>query len=247
MQLVKTKSFEIAVIAAGDPNAAKLAIITPGRLDTKDYAQNVSHINFLAGLGYYAVSFDPPGTWDSPGPIGIYTTTSTLTAIDELIDHFGNRPTLLMGHSRGGTVSILAGARNKAVTHMISVCSSYGGVTKVARAEEGQVTVSPRDIPPGTARTPEAGRKVFDLPYSYFEDSDQYNALDILPSCTKPMLFFYGTHDDLVRESEVRKMYAAAAGPKEIKALETDHDYRLHPEIIEEVERVAADFLKQNS
>jgi hypothetical protein len=56
MQIVKTKSFQLAVNAQGDSNAAKFAILTPGRLDTKDYAHNVSHIKFLANRGFYAIS-----------------------------------------------------------------------------------------------------------------------------------------------------------------------------------------------
>lgn len=59
MDIIKTKSFELAVITEGDKNAAKLAIVIPGRLDTKDYAQNPSHIKFLASKGYFALSFDP--------------------------------------------------------------------------------------------------------------------------------------------------------------------------------------------
>jgi len=243
MKIIKTKSFELAIICAGDENASKLAIVTPGRLDTKDYAHNVSHVKYLASKGYFALSFDPPGTWDSPGSIDLYSTTSCIRAINELIEHFGNKPTLLMGHSRGGTISMLAGPKNPHVTHMISVNSSPGGPTHVDRAKVGRVTVSYRDLPPGTSRTTEARRKRFDLPYSYFEDGDSYNALKGLSDCAKPKLFFFGTEDTLTTPDEVKAMYGASSEPKMIYELNTEHDYRLHPEIVEEVNRAAGDFL----
>jgi len=80
----------------------------PGRLDTKDYANFVSHLDFLANHGFYTVAIDPPYSWDSPGELKDYTTSNYLKAVNELIDYFGNRPTLLLGHSRGGATAILA-------------------------------------------------------------------------------------------------------------------------------------------
>jgi hypothetical protein len=148
-----------------------------------------------------------------------------------------------MGHSRGGTVSLLAGPENKAVTHMVSVNSSPGGPTHVDRAEIGKVTVSFRDLPPGTSRTPELEKKRFDLPYSYFEDGDNYNALEGLSKSLKPKLFFYGTKDVLTTYIEVKDMYDASAEPKIIHELNTEHDYRLYSEIIEEVNQTLATFL----
>jgi len=242
MKIVKTESFELAIISEGDPNASKLAIVIPGRLDTKDYAQNPSHIKYLASKGYFALSFDPPGSWDSPGGLDIYSTTNYIKAVNELIEHFGNKPTLLMGHSRGGTVAMLAGPKNSHVTHMVSVNSSHGGPIDVDAPVPGEIRVSYRDLPPGTTRTKE--QKRFDLPYSYFEDSNKYDALDGLKNSPKPKLFFYGTKDGLTKPEIVKHMYDVAAQPKAIHGLNTEHDYRLHPEIIEEVNQVVGQFLE---
>ncbi len=244
MQIIKTKSFELSIISAGDANAEKIAIVIPGRLDTKDYAQNPSHIKFLASKGYYAISFDPPGTWDSPGSIDLFSTTNYIKAVNELIEYFGNRPTLVMGHSRGGTVTMLVGPQNPKITHMISVNSSYGGPIDIDKPVPDEVNVSYRDIPPGNTRTKE--QKRFDLPYNYFVDAEQYDALDGLSKCKKPKLFFYGTKDILTTKDIVQKMYETSAEPKKIHALDTQHDYRLHPEIIDEVNKVLGEFLDEN-
>ena len=86
MKIIKTKTFELAVYEKGDPNSSKLAIVIPGRLDTKDYIHNTSLVDYLANRGYFALSFDPPGTWESPGDIELYTTTNLIKSVDELIE-----------------------------------------------------------------------------------------------------------------------------------------------------------------
>ena len=242
MSEVTTDNFTIATYAKGNPDANKLAIVIPGRLDTKDYAHMTSHVDFLAGQGYYALSFDPPGTWGSPGDIGLYSTTSTLKAINELIEHFGNKPTLLLGHSRGGANAMLAGISNHFVTGFVAVMS-HSGPTTVELPKDGKPVMSYRDLPPGTERTKE--RKEFSLPGVYFEDQEKYDATEGLKSCHKPKLFFYGTRDVLVSAESVKDLYELSSEPKMIHELITEHDYRLHPEIIEEVNQTILDFLRK--
>lgn len=84
--MVKTKSFDLAVYKNGDEYASKVALVLPGKLDTKDYASMRSHVDFLAGKGFFALSFDPPGTWESPGDIGLYTTTSYIQASNKQVE-----------------------------------------------------------------------------------------------------------------------------------------------------------------
>src|SRR3989338_1587478 len=169
MEIIKTKTFELAVYAKGDPNSSKLAIVIPGRLDTKDYIHNTSLVDHLAHRGYFALSFDPPGTWESPGDIELYTNTNLVKAVDELIEHFGNKKTVLAGHSRGGTIAMLAGPKNPHVTHFISIFSYYGAPSDPANERiVGGKVMSYRDLPPGNTKTKE--QREFGLPLNYFED-----------------------------------------------------------------------------
>jgi len=241
--MIKTKSFELAVYAKGDPNSPRLALILPGRLDTKDYIHMTSLVDALAEYGYYALSFDPPGSWESAGDITLYTTTTYLQAVDELIEHFGSKPTLLVGHSRGGTIAMLAGCSNPHVTKLASIMSYHGPAQAKLPEHEGEVLKSSRDLPPGTSRS--IDKKWFDLPYSYFEDQKQYDAIDALRTCTKPKLFFYGTEDTIVDKDDVMESYNAAAEPKLVHELKSEHDYRLHPEIIAEVKEAVVKFVTQ--
>ena len=58
MNLLKTESFELACNIQGSETAGELALVLPGRLDTKDYPHMKSHVEYLASRGYLALSFD---------------------------------------------------------------------------------------------------------------------------------------------------------------------------------------------
>ncbi len=239
MELLETKNFELAVYKRGDEAAEKLMLCLPGRLDTKDYAHMHSHVEYFAERGYLAVSFDPPGTWESPGTMEEYTMTNYLKAINEIIEHFGNRPTVLLGHSRGGSMAMLAGSTNDAVTHFITVLSRVAESSPSQKALDAGVYVSKRDTP---AQYTEA-EITFELPLSYFDDCKQYDLAALMAVCTKPKLLFYGTEDPLITEADVRSAYEVAAEPKEIQELVCGHDYRRYPDIIKQVNERAARFL----
>ena len=239
MEMIKTNSFELAVNKKGDENSDRLMLCLPGRLDTKDYAHIQSHVDYFAEKGFLTASFDPPGTWESGGDISLYTTANYQMAIDEIITHFGNRPTVVLGHSRGGTMAMLAGVNNQYVTHFIAVMSHWGPSGRPHTDKE--VQVSHRDLPPGTERTTD--RKRFDLPMSYFNDPTDYSGLD---KCIKPKLFFAGKQDVLVTPEDVNETFEQAAEPKQLHELDSEHDYRLRANIIDEVNNKVAEFLTSN-
>lgn len=242
MRLIKTKSFKLAVNTKGSESSKRIAIALPGRLDTKDYACFNSHLEYLAKRGFFALVFDPPGTWDSPGGIELFTTTNYIKAVNELIEYFGNKPTFLLGHSRGGTVSILVGTSNSAVIGFAAIMATYGEPSSPSpEAIRTGVQMSYRDLPPGTSKTRE--QKNFALPISYFKDGEQYNSVEALERSTKPKLLFYGTHDKFTEQEKVKEVYETIPEPKMLHELDTEHDYRYHPEVVEEVNKVVGDFL----
>lgn len=244
MNIIKTKSFQLAIISRGNKDSAKLAILIPGRLDTKDYANFVSHAEYFANQGFFALSFDPPGTWESPGKIDLYTTTNYIKAVNELIDYFGNKSTLLLGHSRGAAAAILASMSNPNIIGILSVMANYGIPTAASdEALKKGFQVSYRDLPPGTSKTKE--QKEFLLPIAYWEDGKKYNVVQSLRECTKPKLLIYGTRDEFTTPEEVKKLYEIIPEPKMIKEIDSDHDYRYYPEAIKKVEQQIGQFLRK--
>jgi len=241
---IKTKSFELAILARGDKSSEKLAILIPGRLDTKDYANFVGHAEYLAGRGFYSVAFDPPGSWESPGGMDLYTTTNYLKAVDELVEYFGNKPTLLLGHSRGGTAAILESG-NPSVIGIILVMPNYGMPSPSSEALKTGFHPSHRDMPPGISPTKE--QKEFMLPISYWDDARQYDPMRALTECKKPKLLVYGTQDTFTSPEAEKRIFAAIPEPKMIHEVDSEHDYRYHPDAIEEVNKAIGLFLSKSS
>lgn len=248
MAIIHAKSFTLSVYSQGDKSASKLALVLPGKLDTKDYANMRAHVDFLAQRGFFALSFDPPGTWESEGDISLYTMSNYLKAIHELIDYFGNKPTFAMGHSRGASMSIIAALQHPLVTSFAAIFPSLkvDGTWEKSNVEEWKEEgyhMSMRDLPPGGG--PEVVE--FKLPYAFYEDQLQYDIriITALQKSTKPKLFFVGKNDPLVNPQNVRELYAVAGEPKELHELDSDHDYRFHKDLIEEVNTALGDFLEK--
>lgn len=244
MVVVKTKSYELAVSVAGNENADNLALVLPGRLDTKDYENMKGHVAYLASKGYFAVSFDPPGSWESAGSIEMYTMTNYLKAINELIEYYGNKPTLLLGHSRGGSMAVLAGLRNPLVTKFVAIFSAcsyapgkYSGNPDQEWEKRGY-KINKRDVPGSSDKFVE-----YKLPYSFVEDSGQYDMYEELSKSKKPKLFVYGERDELVPPKLAKEVFGIASEPKELASINSDHDYRKHPELIDEVNVIVGRFL----
>lgn len=236
--MIDTKSFKLATYIKGDETSKRVALVLPRKLDTKDYPHTRSHVDFLADQGFFALSFDPPGTWESLGGIELYNMTNYLKDINELIEYFGNKPTVLLGHSRGGSMAMLGVITNSYVTHFIAVMSRAGESVPSKPMQPGDTSVSYRDIPGNPDE-----KKKFELSFSYFEDSGRYNILKGLKGCTKSKLFIMGTRDITVKPEEVKTAYEAAAEPKEFREINSDHDYRWHPSLIQEVNQIVGDFL----
>jgi pimeloyl-ACP methyl ester carboxylesterase len=242
MKIIKTKSFELAALIKGNENSDKLFLLLPGRLDTKDYANFESHLDYFAKMGFLVIAFDPPGTWESPGKIGLFTTTNYIKAVNELIEYFNNRPTLLLGHSRGGAVSILVAKENPNVIGIITVMLNLGVSTPPdSESIKRGYKISYRDFPPGTHKTEK--QKEFNLPITYFNDGEKYDPVVALKQLKKPKMILFGDKDEFLSPEEVEKIYQEVPEPKIVKKLESTHNYRYYPEVITEVNELVYRFV----
>lgn len=247
---ISTSSFHLSLYTAGDPDADKLAIVCPGKLDTKDYPHMRSLVELLSGKGYFAVALDAPGTWESVDPqksdeenISLYTISNYLQAIKEIIAYFGNKPTLVVGHSLGGSMAMLAGIHLPEVTHFASIMSYYSfspetyQVKNLSEWRKQGVHESKRDMPFDSEKF-----ETFLLPFSHHEDRLQYDMSEGLRNCTKPKLFIAGRKDQIVDPVIVKKSFEISAEPKVYKEVDCGHDYRKYPEMIEKVNEIVGEF-----
>lgn len=241
-KLITIKSFDLAINIQGDENSSELALLLPGRLDSKDYANFDSHLEYLAGRGYLAVSLDPPGTWESPGGMELYTTANYIKAVNELIEYFGNRPTLLFGHSKGGTIAILMAEENPNIIGIIVAMPNLSTpVPPNPESIKNGFKISYRDMPPGTHKTKE--QKEFYLPVAYFNEGEKYNPTVSIRNLTKPKMILFGSKDALFDPAVVEKKCQEFPEPKMIKKLDSPHSYRRCPEIIVEVNELIGQFI----
>jgi len=245
-EIIQTKSFKLAIYAKGSVNSEKMAVILLGKLDTKDYSHSQKLVEFLADRGYFALSFDPPGTWESGDNIELYTTSNYIKAVNEVIDYYENKPTVLIGHSKGGAMTMVVGCKNPSITHIISMMSS--GKVRI-HSKEGEETgnhtmtdkfrVHNRDTPLGY----ENKFQVFKVPKTMFEDKDQFDLFNILSECKKPKLFIAGLKDTSVKKEDVQKLYDVSANPKFIQIIDSIHGYRRNDSSIVEVNNIIWKFL----
>lgn len=242
MPYLQTSSFRLAANEQGDPSAAKLALVLPGRLESKDYAHIKSHQQQLANLGYFSVAFDPPGSWDSAGDIGMYTITNYLRATEELIAHYGNRPTILVGHSLGGKIALLETAQSPHITACIALMTSLANPKHpdTPWQQAGTLTFC-RDLPPGNQPTLQQQR--YDLPYSFVEDAQNYDIPAAFASCTKPKLLVAGAQDRQNLLRYLHRQYQHIAEPKQLIELTAGHSYRYNPALIEQVNSIIKQFI----
>jgi len=226
MNHIETSKFVLAIYAKGSKHARRLALVLPGFLDTKDYAHIRCHVDYLAARGYFAVAFDPPGTWGSGDDIRQYTTTNYLMAVDELLAKF-NRPTFIMGHSLGGRVGILSSLRNPNVFAFASIMSgaSIAGhwtpPEKVAEWRSKGTLAAVREVPHQPQK-----RRQFYVPFSFYEDAMQYDARHGLDKLSISKLFIAGKQDSYVPWGEVQEVFEAAGSPKQFAMLDASHVYR---------------------
>jgi len=97
----------------------KLALLLPGYLDSPDYLHLKTFDQKLTSLGYIVERLDPCGLWWSRGDIKKYSVTNYLKQIKDRLDHYkDSKPdeVVIIGHSLGGLISIVAGNRMDQIT-----------------------------------------------------------------------------------------------------------------------------------
>lgn len=190
-----------AVIHFPKEKTNRLAILCPGYLDTKNYNGLLYLAEALCEQGYTAVRFDPTGTWESEGDISDYSMTQYLKDVKSVKEYMLKNGSyeyiLLVGHSRGGRVSLLYSTQDPDISMVVGIMPSATSIPRGADKQENNdkwkkegVQLSSRDIPGN-----ESERKQFAVPYSFLEDSLKYNVLDEIQKLHAPLLLLAGEMD----------------------------------------------------
>ncbi|MEI8067902.1 MAG: alpha/beta hydrolase [Candidatus Shapirobacteria bacterium] len=199
----------------------KLAIICPGYLQSPDYLDLVNISNRLEKLGYKTERIDPCALWET-GDVKNYNTTNYLKTIKDTIDSYKNEnleEVVLVGHSFGGFVVIIAGNRFKEVTKIVSLCPAFS-FKSLSKWDENGIRHSERGLPNDPFKF-----RIFDVPVSFCEDRNKYSASTELKNLHKPLMVLAALEDDKVSLADIEKELKVANNPHLVKIPNMGHNF----------------------
>lgn len=220
----------------------KVALLLPGYLDSPDYLHLLTFEKRLLQLGYVVERLDPCHVW-ATGVTADYTVTAILNQVKDRIDTYEKQSAdeiVLIGHSLGGFISILAGARFPKISRIVALCPP-ASLENLGKKWQGQpVRVSTRNLPPDQDES-----RQFEVPLSFVTDAQLYSVLDEIKQITQPLMICICMKDVSVPPQETELLVANAIHPYVVRMDELGHDFR-HSEVESEaVMDQIETFLKQ--
>lgn len=173
-----------------------------------------------------------------PEEMSKYSFSETILAARKILSEIDSKELVILGFSMGGIIAALL-ATEFAPKKLGLIVSPYQ-----AGSED--------DLAGKYKEWKEAGyRKVtsskfgeLNIPFSFIEDAQKYNALDYIQNVSCPTLFIVGEKDEKGPMSVTRKIFDKANEPKEWHEIpEMEHKYQYQTEILKEVNKIIIDFI----
>ncbi|MDY6761943.1 MAG: alpha/beta fold hydrolase [Candidatus Nanohaloarchaea archaeon] len=146
------------------------------------------------------------------------------------------------GHSLGGMTSILVAAQDNRPQAVVPIAAPAN--------HEGEKLFQGKEIDRwremGHTHFPTVKRGEVKIGWQFYEDLQQYDAVDAIPQVSEPVRFVHGDADDIVPLSNSEQLHEAAGEPKDLHVVEgADHLFRRDEH---EAEMVAAvsDWIEQH-
>ena len=189
---------------------------------TKDILTAYRSSRILAQHGYAVLRFDFAGLGDSEGDFADCNFSTnvedTLAAIDYLGRHY-TLPSVLIGHSLGGTAALAAAVTADSITHAVTIASPSQPAHVLHHFEHALMLLE-QGIP---ASFRVAG-KYYDINPQFVEDVRHWDMQQQLSELNKPVLIFNVENDELVAESNHREIAQWVKGETTVITLnDTDH------------------------
>lgn len=216
----------------------KVALLLPGYLDSPDYLHMKVFEKRLHEMGYAVERLDPCHLWETDN-VNDYSITNYLKQVTERVHPYaGKNPDeiVLIGHSLGAFVAIIAGNRNEKVTQIVALCSAPDRIGQNLHWNGKEFRHSERELPdnPQEIRT-------FDIPKAFAEDGLQYSAAEEVKQIHKPLMLFIALEDKSVPPEETERIVANANNPHVVRQPGMGHDFRMSQEqselVMKEIEK----------
>jgi pimeloyl-ACP methyl ester carboxylesterase len=216
------------------PRSETLAVLIPGFLDSRSWAGTRTLAAELQSSGRTAVSFDPRGTFRTLGdPEQIKPSVQvcdTISAIGMVRPH---ERTVLIGHSFGASIALLAAAEDPRVTDVVAImpprCFVWPRDYDAARDNWRRTKIRRFDVAaPGSSV-----QWQFKVPHSVVDDAVERDLPGTLRRLRhdQRILFVAGRDDTVIPSATVKKLFTEChSARKTFVVLPVCHDYRDHPE-----------------
>lgn len=176
----------------------------------------------LNEAGIAVLRFDFTGLGKSGGEFENTNFSSNVADLVAAADHMRETlaaPTLMIGHSLGGTATLLAAARVPEAKAVATI-GSPANATNVLKQFECDVDAIDRD---GEADVSLAGRP-FKIRKQFLDDARGTNVADTVATLRKAVLFLHAPLDDTVAISHAGDLFGAAKHPKSFISMDkADH------------------------
>jgi esterase/lipase len=174
--------------------------------------------------GFSTFRFDFSGYGESEGKREDATISKGLDDLKAVIDYIYNKnfkKIILLGHSLGGTISILESVENEKITALISLSS-------VTYPKKMKTDKFPKEIVDKVIKYGKfvfvKGREKYILTKEFFDDLEKYDILASVKKIKKPILIIHGKNDEKLNYKLAEELYQNANEPKEIVLIENaDH------------------------
>ena len=176
----------------------------------------------LADLGIAVLRFDFTGLGNSKGDFSNTNFSSNLqdllAAAHYLEQHYA-APTLLIGHSLGGS-AVLAVAQDLAAVKAVITIGAPATAAHVKHlfADSVHALMDKQTV------QVELGGRSFNIQRQFIDDLEKYNSVAHIKALRKALLIFHSPLDQVVSIDEAARIYTAAKHPKSFVSLDqADH------------------------
>ena len=176
----------------------------------------------LADLGIAVLRFDFTGLGNSKGDFSNTNFSSNLqdllAAANYLEQHYA-APTLLIGHSLGGSAVLAVAQDLPAVKAVITI-----GAPATATHVKHLFADSYHELKDKQSIQVELGGRSFNIQRQFIDDLEKYNSVAHIKALKKALLIFHAPLDNVVSIEEAARIYTAAKHPKSFVSLDhADH------------------------
>lgn len=236
----------ITVVGKPAHDSTTLAVLVPGFLDSGSGPGASSLAAALRRSGRTALSFDPRGTWRSPGQPAQIAPSVQLRDVVSVIGMVPpHERVVLIGHSLGAYLACLAAADDQRVTDVVAIMPPRCFVWPRDYDEERDTWRRAGERRFVVATPGSTIRWQFRVPHSVVADAVTHDLPATLAELRRPrILFVAGEHDQVIPVDAVLRLYEQCGSEDKSKVvLPVEHDYRDHPEQLRMVNQAVVDWL----